>query len=395
MEFPTWWSQLPDDLKENALAWLPAKSIGRYSVMCKEWNALLSSTKFITNDWAAAPPNNKPWLVLQYPGIPSTCMAYCFYTNTWKRFSLAFLEEKYRVSATNRRRFLGGHRSAAGLLLASIEESHFHPVITHTVSNPVTGNSLQLPTINNSFSWSTATMLVAGEGHGHTGETYKVIALAQSASVQNTAGYLPQRVEIYDPRLKSWSTAGQLPQNWSLLQERSVISENMLYSQVLELNSGTHGIGTFSVQNGTSMFILLPLEDVGGGERYDSLFTCGSRVFLATCIRHDDSSKISDFIIWELDKPNLGSNYSWREIARIPSSLLEDLKEDDTGSLLFECQGIRDLVCIVYERECVHETLFYNLSENTWKWLERHSVEVGEYSPFIFFFEPRPDMKVE
>jgi hypothetical protein len=116
------------------------------------------------------------------------------------------------------------------------------------------------------------------------------------------------------------------------------------------------------------------------------MFTCGSRVFLTTCLCDVDFSKISDFIIWEFEKPKLGSNYSWREIARIPSSLLEYVKEYVTRSLLFECQGIRDLVCIVYEHECVHETFLYNLSENIWKWLQRHSVDVGEYSPFIFFF---------
>jgi hypothetical protein len=45
----------------------------------------------------------------------------------------------------------------------------------------------------------------------------------------------------------------------------------------------------------------------------------------------------------------------------------EDVKEYFIGILHFQCEGIRDLVCIVYARECAHEVLFYNLSENTWK----------------------------
>jgi hypothetical protein len=85
--------------KRECVGMVSSQKHKQYFVMCKEWNALLSSTKFITNDWAATPPNNKPWLVLHYPGIPLTCMDYCFFTNTWKRFPLAFLEEKYRVSA--------------------------------------------------------------------------------------------------------------------------------------------------------------------------------------------------------------------------------------------------------------------------------------------------------
>jgi len=109
-------------------------------------------------------------------------MAYYFFTNTWKIFSLAFLEEKYHLSATSHKRFIGSHRSAARILLESIEESHFHLVIMHNVSNPITGNYLQLPIINNSVSWLTTTMLMAREGQDHNGETYKVIALTQSGS---------------------------------------------------------------------------------------------------------------------------------------------------------------------------------------------------------------------
>jgi hypothetical protein len=146
---------------------------------------------------------------------------------------------------------------------------------------------------------------------------YKVIALTQSGNTQ--------RVEIYDLHLNSWSTTGHLPHNWiwRIWRERIVISENMFYYHVVDLNFLRCDIVGFNVQKETSIFMPLSLEDVDDSDSYDFLFTCGSRVFLDTFLRDVDFSKISNFIIWEFEKPKLGSNYSWREIARIPSSFLK------------------------------------------------------------------------
>ena len=57
-------NELPHDLKETILTWMPVKSMGRFSTVSKQWNTLLSSKKFITTKWAEAPPNREPWLVI-------------------------------------------------------------------------------------------------------------------------------------------------------------------------------------------------------------------------------------------------------------------------------------------------------------------------------------------
>jgi len=38
--------------KDDTLGWLPVKILLEYSSMCKQWNSLFSSTKFLTNHWA-------------------------------------------------------------------------------------------------------------------------------------------------------------------------------------------------------------------------------------------------------------------------------------------------------------------------------------------------------
>jgi len=184
---------LPNDLKGESVAWLPVENLCRYCCVCEEWNTLFLSRKFICDDWVAAPPNKKSWLVL-WNDISLNFMAYCFFTNTSKKFSFAFLQEKYDVEA------LENHRSAASLFLLSIV-SLKHTVFRHIVSNPLTATSFELPRINDRAIWGMT--IVAAEGEGHNGETYKVIAITGNE----------QRVQIYDSVLNMWSTAGHVRNN--------------------------------------------------------------------------------------------------------------------------------------------------------------------------------------
>jgi hypothetical protein len=92
------WNELPKHLKKEILGCLPLEDVHRYRCVCKPWNALLSSNKFINRIWAESPINQQPWLVLS-DDMPNTpCMAFCFYTRTWKScFSLSFLEKQGTV----------------------------------------------------------------------------------------------------------------------------------------------------------------------------------------------------------------------------------------------------------------------------------------------------------
>ena len=52
------WDELPDDTKEKILARLPLECLCRSPAVSKEWNALFSCPKFITEKWAEEPTNN-------------------------------------------------------------------------------------------------------------------------------------------------------------------------------------------------------------------------------------------------------------------------------------------------------------------------------------------------
>ena len=114
----------------------------------------------------------------------------------------------------------------------------------------------------------------------------------------------PLTVEIYDSSLKSWSTAGQLPQNLKPIWKQSkmfFVSEDLLYFYGIELHSQRSGIVIFGFQNGDSIFVPWPLEHVEC--RCHCLLTCGTRVLLAMCM-----ADFSDIIIWEIEKPKFHSD---------------------------------------------------------------------------------------
>ena len=93
----TGWNELPEDISQEILALLPVESLCRSRSVCKEWNVLFSSSKFITNRWAEAPPNKKPWLFLcrESDEGPVNSSAYCFFTRTWKNCSsLSFISRR-------------------------------------------------------------------------------------------------------------------------------------------------------------------------------------------------------------------------------------------------------------------------------------------------------------
>jgi hypothetical protein len=77
--------ELPDDLIEEILAWLPVEYLGRFATICKQWNSLFSSTRFITNQWALAPPKKKPWLLVgDVEDSRGYFYAYSSFTLNWK-----------------------------------------------------------------------------------------------------------------------------------------------------------------------------------------------------------------------------------------------------------------------------------------------------------------------
>jgi len=378
------WYELPEDTREEILALLPLECLCRSRSVCKDWNALFSSTKFITSRWAEAPPNKKPWLFLckvnsQMGDCSMVSSAYCFFTRTWKTgISLSFISEgdekvKYRA-------YYSG--SSQGLFLVDIPDGRY------TVCNPLTQTFLKLPPMS-----SIKLLLTKGIVAWKVGnqETYKVVAVGLSRRSDAMI------VEIYDSSEKSWAIAGHLPENLEKfgLSRGIVFCDGFFYCITLNRAAGMGVLGFSIREEGTSIFTPLP-ELANGYTMWAKLLTCESRILLAGGVGQKRGSslytlkKIIELILWEFQKDSNSS--CWKEIARMPPSLREVFQRNSYFDS-FECVGVGDCMCFTSGR-CM-DVAVYNLSEETWSWLPTPtSIDRGYGHPLVMVFKPRPDMKV-
>ncbi|GLJ54999.1 hypothetical protein SUGI_1180690 [Cryptomeria japonica] len=80
------WSEFPDHIVEETFSNLLFEFTLPFRIVCKQWNKLLSSNRFLSSL-----AESDPWILL----CSSThCMAYCFLTQSWKTLSLSFLPSR-------------------------------------------------------------------------------------------------------------------------------------------------------------------------------------------------------------------------------------------------------------------------------------------------------------
>ena len=226
---------LPLELIEEILAWLPLDSLCRSRSVCQEWNALITSTNFITGRWAEKPPNRNPSLV--FVEVKQSGQASCLFNRTWKKpssISLSFARNRRREEDT----YCWG--SAAGLFLMEYKSAFGSAFV---VCNPLTTTSLQLPPL--SSIQHIERMFIEGV-EGDSQDTYIVVGVGQTRNDD------PEfTVEIYNSTHKSWRIAAQLDSKTEV--SNMVYCKGNLYWQGEE-----DGITGYNIQEGVSIFAPFP-----------------------------------------------------------------------------------------------------------------------------------------
>lgn len=388
--------ELSEHLREQILAWLPLQSLCRFRLVCKDWTALISSTRFITK-WADKPPNRNPWLLVHLQGAASKMphsLAYCFFTETWKNtsgISLSFLLQQKQKT----RKYPYG--SASGLFLAGCAREF-------VVCNPLTRRTLQLPPMSSFLYIDIFSVGIVGEGR----EAYKVVVVGKSRTLK------ARIVEIYSSIEKSWRIAGQVPEDVNAMRTgpRSVME--MVFCgdsfYFITLIKEEWGIMSFNIREGT--YFSAPLPDMANENIViPYLLACGSRVLATVGIGKDREGLLQEVIIWEFQKVNADCSSSssawWKEIARMPPSLCESVNKSLSqfgcriNCPFMSCIGVGDCACFIIKGGMsLMEVVFYSLSEMTWNCLP--SCLLGEDTiaamwagyATVMAFEPRLDMKV-
>eukprot|EP00253_Pinus_taeda_P012181 PITA_12181 len=368
------WSFLPEELQEKILGLIPFEYVCTCRRVCRPWNDIFSSTKFIATQWAESPPNRNPWLVLIpfEERLSDVVINSLICEGSAAGLSLArivMVYSKFSISSRANTRYDIGMIPDRGMIF-------FNPkLFSRVVCNPLTQKFYYLPAMS-SIQTIMAIGITAWEKN-----THKVMAVGKSGQNNET-----QIVEIYDSLEKSWRIVGHLPRNFQAIYLHNIVfSEGFFYCMTKDTAEHKHIMG-FSIRDGT--FVFAPLPDVTDAEIWPSLIACGSRILVAALIRNFAANiRIEKVIIWELEQviTRMPPSISWKEITRMPPSICEDLSKKVMPRLLVT--GVGDYVCFKVKTDVI----VYSLREESWICLPPCPFEYSFGS--VSAFDLRPDMK--
>lgn len=379
--------ELPHDFTEEILAWLPVDYLCKFSSVCKKWKILFSSTRFITTQWAEAPPNKNPVLLIGAVDYyrECDCFAYSSFTQSWKScpLSLPFMDPREGTASRNPSLFLY-IASGAGLILVG---STFIGSIY--VCNPFTGKYFILSHLTFRKHYLNGELGIVQEGENG----YKVVAVHTPRTLRQ------QIVEIYESRDKVWMTAGAFRENLTLhssVTERDGLVFSALgFFYSLARSDGVEGIVSFNMLEGNYLFVPMPPATEYHIVLFNYLVSCASRILLVaemnSEIELDGDRRV---VIWEYIDD---AEPTWQLIATMPPTTFRQRLRARALMTLVHCAGMGD--CIYFRVEGVgwKQVTVYNLTQNSWSVVRNCSFSRAEIfdSPPFFGFTPRLDMKVD
>ena len=314
------------------LALLPMKSVYTFRCVSKESNALLSN-KFISDIWAKRPANREPWLLLCNSFSATPCMAYCFYTKTWKP-CLSICK-----GLTGYRYFHRG--SAAGLLLLQKLHTGVNNPLRPSPSghcplyvyNPFSQTHIELPRMRFIKKINTSKLIVESGSEN----SYNVVAVGHRVLPEGEGR--ESAVEIYESCTKCWRIERQLPNELRVMNE-SVFLDGTFYCLTMEYNRPGMWILGFNINApaGTPV-VFASLPELVCNSWVPNLIICGSRILIVASTARLQEDVMRTVTIWEFERDDSRGSCLWKEISKMPFIV---------PFIWFECVGVGET------RVCFH-----------------------------------------
>ncbi|KAJ7529032.1 hypothetical protein O6H91_15G031800 [Diphasiastrum complanatum] len=322
----TLWSQLPEEVVERIVAWLPLRDFFRLRGVCKRWNALVACPHF--QDVQAFGPPRRHWLLLCKTGSLEDCLAYDVESMKWHKWSLSFLPLGLCVV-----------KASGGLLLCfstTMEKSVF-------ICNPLTKFWVELPGIRSARFFRAVGMVVNSNR-----KAYKVVVVGCNGTDFNSWA-----TEVYDSTSHSWTLAAQLPRGVLLYPGKMTLCNDLLYC----ITSHPFNVAVYDLEQGKWDQIDMPMYQF---YVYPWLVSCGGFLLMVGCLDHGGARQIIQ--IWQLERQFM----EWREVANMPQALYQEfVSKSPQGQ--FDCVGVDN--CILICASQTLQVLCYDVSKAKWSWL--------------------------
>ncbi|XP_052211179.1 F-box/kelch-repeat protein At3g61590-like [Diospyros lotus] len=359
---------LPDDLLERILAYLPIASIFRAGCVCKKWNEIVSSRRFLCNNSHVLP--QKPWYFMFTSSDEPTGYAYDPILRKWYSIELPYIKTSNWFIT-----------SSCGLVCFMDNDSRSELY----VCNPITKccKRLKEPFGSKFSDYSALAIAVNRISHNYN------VSFVKSKQVPGNFFQWDLSIHIYDSKTMMWETPlTEVLSGWRGGDE-SIICDGVLYFLVYSVGEGTpenrHSLIAYNLSS-RSPYGLLTKSSIP----VPCSLTCGRLMNLKEQLvmvggigKHDRPGIIKGIGIWVLN------GKEWQGIARMPHKFFQGFGEFDD---VFASCGTDDLIYI--QSYGAPALLVFDMNQKQWKWSQKCPVK--KRFPLHLFtgfcFEPRLDI---
>ncbi|KAA8522473.1 hypothetical protein F0562_013166 [Nyssa sinensis] len=362
-------SVIPDDLLERILTSLPLECIFKACCVCKKWNEIVHSRRFMLN--IAGILSQKPWYFMFTSSDEPIGYAYDPMLRKWYSFELPYIE--------TRNWFIS---SSCGLVCIMDNDSR----IELCVCNPLTRNykKLEEPLGHKFSDYSALAFSVDSSSHSYT------VALVRSKQASEDFVHWDISIHVYCSESMMWvSPVTENVAGWRGGGD-SAICDGVLYFLVhntrgMDWTQNRNGLLTYELNNQSS-----------NGKLIDTLvevpccLTCGrlmnikdELVMVGGIGRRDRPGIIKGIGIWVL------KGREWEEVSRMPHKFFQGFGEFDD---VFASCGSGDLIYI--QSYGATALLMFDMNLKQWNWSQK--CPVTKRFPLQLFtgfcFQPRLEL---
>lgn len=358
---------LPDDMHERILSHLPLSAIFKAACVCKKWNQIVHSKKFVLED--AKFLAEKTWYFMFTSSIDSVGYIYDSGLRKWYNFELPFMvHHTWKIAPS------------CGLVCLMDDETNKEMYIC----NPIT-REYEILKNPPSPGFPVYSALAFSVDQTKSKYTISVVRSMQASEDFLLCGVL---IHVYDSKEKTW-----LPPVMGSMEgwrpgDVSVICDNILYILVFCTRPNEvrnfHGLITYNLDNTETSIGTLKEESI---ILAPCALTCGrllnvqrKLVLVGGIGRADRPGVIKGIGIWVLD------GREWLEITRMPQRFVQGFGELDD---VFASSGGGDLIYI--QSYGGTALLVYDMDTRHWSW-SRKCMMHKKFPLEIFSgfcFEPR------
>ncbi|KAK7258546.1 hypothetical protein RIF29_24126 [Crotalaria pallida] len=361
-------ANLPDDLLEIILAYLPIESIFRASGVCKRWHKVVTSKSFKWN--LSNVPPQKPWYFMFTSSDNNEPIGYAYdpILRKWYSIELPFIRSRNFFVA-----------SSCGLVCFQDNDNRTEICVCNPFTKACT--KLQEPPGLRFSDYNALALSVNRESHCYT------VAIVKSKQEPGNYFQCNMSIYIYNSEQVTWKVPlAEVLMGWRGGDE-CIICNGVLYFLVYSTGGGPpeyrHALIAYNMSNPSSLtrgFIRVPFTLTCG-----RLMNLKEKLVMVGGIGIPDRPGIIKGVgIWVLD------GRRWEEIARMPQKFFQSFGEFDD---VFASRGADDLIYI----QCygAPALLIFDMNNRHWKWSRKCPVPKRHTLHLFagFCFEPRLEIQ--